>query len=114
MVCMVLVGPVVMGTGCYLLNSGKSLNTFLFITYLRMLEQDVVALNLSGALLRDYQHQVFPSALLLIVTNGVEVLVGAVVMRTAMVCHLLNICESLVIFLLLVSLKTLEQLISEC
>ena len=52
--------------------------------------------------------------LLFFVTIGVEVLVRALVMGTDMVCHLLNLCESIVMFLLMVSLKTLEQLISEC
>ena len=52
--------------------------------------------------------------LLFFVTIGVEVFVREVVIRKDMVCHLLNVCESIVMFLLLVSLKTLEQLISEC
>ena len=46
-------------------------------------------------------------------TNGVEVLVRSVVMRTVLVYLLLNVCEYIVMLLLLVSINTLEQLISE-
>ena len=44
--------------------------------------------------------------------TGVEVLVGAMV--TYMVCHLFISNKSLMMFLLLVSLRTLEQLLSDC
>ena len=44
---------------------------------------------------------------------GVEVLVRSVVMRTVLVYLLLNVCEYIVMLLLLVSINTLEQLISE-
>ena len=52
-------------------------------------------------------------ALLFIVTNGGEVLVRSAVMRTGLVYLLLNVCEYIVMLLLLVSINTLEQLISE-
>ena len=44
--------------------------------------------------------------------TGVEVLVGAVVIY--MVCHLFFSNKSLMMFLLLVSIRMLEQLLSDC
>ena len=81
------------------------------------------SLSLSGAQLRNYQHQ----AVVHLVgsttgsppqddPNGMEVLVGAVVLVTVMVdmvCHLLFNNKSLMMFLLLVFLRTMEQLFSD-
>ncbi len=41
-------------------------------------------------------------------------MVRSVVMRTVLVYLLLNVCEYIVMLLLLVSINTLEQLISDC
>ena len=97
-----------MNTACYLLSSqniGKSLYMFLFITYLRIME-----LLLFGYL----QFSTCVPTSIRSSPIGVEFLVRSVVKRTGLVYLLLSVCEYIMMLLLLVSINTLEQLISDC